>query len=409
MTWHYRVPGRVELAGKHTDYAGGPSLTCATPMVMDAQVERTGERVLRVRDVRTEREVEVPLSAEAAPGKERWSVYIAAVARRVARDFPGARHGADVELTSAIPSSAGLSSSSALVVSAVMALFDANALWEAASWGPLGDDDLAFAQYCAAVESGAPWGPFAGDTGVGTRGGAQDHIAICASRDGMVGEYSYLPGRVVQRVAWPAEWRIVVLNSGVKATKTGNARVAYNRVADSVRALVAAWNTETGRSDATLADALASSAGAVDRMLALAECVATPEMSADYLRRRLAQYRNETTQVVPQLVDAIARGDAAMAGACLEQSQRYAEAALENQVPQTTWLARSAVELGAAGATAFGAGFGGAVWALVCGGDVRAFAKRWMDAYQREHHMPTSRVGVPRVMRPSAGMQRERA
>ena len=409
MKWHYHVPGRVELAGKHTDYAGGPSLTCATPMVMDAQVQRIGERVLRVRDVRTKRFVEMPMSADAAPNKERWSVYIAAVARRVARDFPASRHGAEVELASAIPSSAGLSSSSALVVSAVMALFDANELWDEASWRAVADDELAFAQYCAAVESGAPWGPYAGDTGVGTRGGAQDHIAICASRNGTVGEYTYLPGRVVQRVAWPADWRIVVLNSGVKATKTGNARVAYNRVADSVRAMVAAWNAETGRADVTLADALASSPNAFDAMLALAERVATPEMSADYLGRRLAQYRDETTQVVPRLVDAIARGDAAMAGDCLRESQRFAEESLENQVAHTAWLAKNAAALGAAGATAFGAGFGGAVWALVCGGDARAFAKRWVDAYQREHHMPTSRVGVPRVMRPSAGMLRETA
>jgi galactokinase len=290
-----------------------------------------------------------------------------------------------------------------------MAMFDANELWDEASWRTVRDDELAFPQYCAAVESGAPWGPYAGDTGVGTRGGAQDHIAICASRNGMVGEYTYLPGRVVQRAAWPADWRIVVLNSGVKATKTGNARVAYNRVADSVRAMVAAWNAENGRADVTLADALASSAGAFDALSALAERVATPGMSAEYLRKRLAQYRSETAQVVPHLVDAIGRGDAAMAGACLEQSQRFAEESLENQVPQTTWLSRSAVELGATGATAFGAGFGGAVWALVCGGDVRAFAKRWVDAYQREHHIPTSRVGVPRVMRPSAGMQRENA
>ena len=409
MKWHYRVPGRVELAGKHTDYAGGPSLTCATPMVMDAQVQRAGARVLRVSDVRTKRFVEMPLSAEAAPGKERWSVYIAAVARRVARDFPDLRHGAEVELASAIPSSAGLSSSSALVVSTVMALFDANELWHEASWRAVGGDELAFPQYCAAVESGAPWGTYAGDTGVGTRGGAQDHIAICASRDGAVGEYTYLPGRVVRRAAWPADWRIVVLNSGVKATKTGNARNAYNRVADSVRAMVAAWNAETGRADATLAEVLASSADAFDRVLALSGRVATAEMSADYLGRRLAQYRDETTHVVPHLMDAIARGDAAAAGACLEQSQRFAEEALENQVPQTSWLARNAVELGAAGATAFGAGFGGAVWALVCGGDVRAFAKRWMDSYQREHHIPTSRVGVPRVMRPSAGLLREQA
>jgi len=40
-------------------------------------------------------------------------------------------------------------------------------------------------------------------------------------------------------------------------------------------------------------------------------------------------------------------------------------AALGNQIPQTIFLAKTARQLGAVAASAFGAGFGGSVWALV--------------------------------------------
>lgn len=406
MTWRYRVPGRVELVGKHTDYAGGPSLTCATPAHMHAKAKAIAEPVIRVYDQRSKSRVEVPLAPGASPAGPRGSVYLAAVARRVARDFPRARTGVEVALGSTIPTSMGMSSSSALVVTLAMAVFDANALWESPAWSPVASDELAFAQYCAAMESGAAWGPFAGDTGVGTHGGAQDHIAICASREGMVGAYAYIPGRVLQRVAWPREWRIVVATSGVRATKTGNAMHAYNRVADSVRALVAAWNADTGRSDTTLADALSSAPGAFDHVLSLAERVASEAIAAEYLRGRVRQYREETAEIVPGMAKAIARGDAPAAAALMTRSQEMAEQALQNQVPQTSWLAAHAREYGAVAATAFGAGFGGAVWALVAEGDAHRMAASWMKAFAAVPGMGSVRHETARVMTPSAGAWR---
>lgn len=406
MTWRYRVPGRVELVGKHTDYAGGPSLTCATPFHMHAKAEAIHEPVIRVRDQRSKATVELALVPGAAPMGPRWSVYVAAVARRVARDFPHARTGVEVALGSTIPTSMGMSSSSALVVTLAMAVFDANVLWESPEWLPVAGDELAFAQYCAAMESGAAWGPFAGDTGVGTRGGAQDHIAICASREHMVGTYAYLPGRVVQRVAWPKEWRIVVATSGVRATKTGNAQHAYNRIADSVRALVAAWNADTGRNDATLAEVLTSTPGAFDHALSLAERAATEASDADYLRARVRQYRAETAVIVPGMADAIARADAPAAAALMARSQEMAEQALQNQVPQTSWLAAHAREHGAVAATAFGAGFGGAVWALVAEGDAHQVAGSWMKAFAAVPGTGTAHHETARVMTPSAGAWR---
>lgn len=409
MSWRYRVPGRVELVGKHTDYAGGPSLTCATPFHMHAKATPIDDLVVRVHDQRSKATAEVALSEHAAPVTARWSVYLAAVARRIARDFPAVRTGVEITLGSSIPTSMGMSSSSALVVSLAMAIFDANALWESPAWQPFAEDELAFAQYCAAIESGAIWGPFAGDAGVGTRGGAQDHIAICASRVRMVGEYAYLPGCVVQRVRWPADWEMVVATSGVKATKTGNAMHAYNRVADSARALVAVWNAETHRDDATLAEVLASSPEAFAHALSLAPMAATEAFSSEYLDGRVRQYREETSVIVPGMMEAIARADAGAAAALMTRSQEMAEQWLQNQVPQTQWLAAHAREHGAAAATAFGAGFGGAVWALVTDGNAERFASAWMEAFAQQSGASSVPADAARVLTPSAGAWRRHA
>ena len=61
-----------------------------------------------------------------------------------------------------------------------------------------------------------------------------------------------------------------------------------------------------------------------------------------------------------------------------------AEALLGNQVPETVALAASARELGAAASSAFGAGFGGSVWALVPRGDAEGFATAWLERYTRD-------------------------
>jgi galactokinase len=63
------------------------------------------------------------------------------------------------------------------------------------------------------------------------------------------------------------------------------------------------------------------------------------------------------------------------------RSQHLAERLLGNQVPQTIHLAASAYPLGAVAASAFGAGFGGAVWAMVPREAAAEFATRWRQDY----------------------------
>ena len=46
---------------------------------------------------------------------------------------------------------------------------------------------------------------------------------------------------------------------------------------------------------------------------------------------------------------------------------------------------KTLVELGAEAASAFGAGFGGSVWAMVAAGSADEFGQRWADSYRQAH------------------------
>jgi galactokinase len=265
-------------------------------------------------------------------------------------------------------------------VAIATALMDANSMEDDPVGRAIFADPLARAEYFGAMETGASYGDFAGDAGVGVRGGAQDHVAIVCARAESVGQFAYLPARLERRIPWPAEYSIAVGVSGITATKTGNARARYNRVADSTRALVRAWNEATGRADVTLADALASAPDAGERLHRLAEQGAE-EFDGDYLGPRFAQFREEVEVIVPGVGDAMRDGDLAALGALVDRSMAMAEQALRNQVPETSFLARAAREGGAVAASAFGAGFGGAVWAMVRTADADAFVAAWRAAY----------------------------
>lgn len=381
MTRDYIVPGRVELVGKHVDYGGGRSLTCAVEFAIHATARPLEARVLRVGRRGSRNVVEVPISPAALPTRARWSTYVAAVARRIGRDFTNATGGVDVILDSRLPPAAGLSSSTALTIALARAVVDATSLTTNEMFAEHVGSPLAFAEYIAAIETGASHGPFPGDEGVGVRGGAQDHVAILLAREGMAGQFSYMPAREEGWAIWPGDHVLAIGVSGVHASKTGNARAAYNRASDAVRWLAGEWNVLTGRQDATLAAALASNGDAPERLAAMARDARGAPVSARYLVTRLAQFREECEVIVPGVADALRRRDLARVGSLVDRSQALAESALENQVPETIALARLAREHGAMAASAFGAGFGGAVWAMVPRAGADPFLAGWRQAY----------------------------
>jgi galactokinase len=115
------------------------------------------------------------------------------------------------------------------------------------------------------------------------------------------------------------------------------------------------------------------------------------ELDRDALQGRLEHFLEENQRVIPAADNALQRGDLSEFGLAVEASQRAAERLLGNQVPETSYLASTARQLGAAAASAFGAGFGGSVWALVEGKQADGFIATWRDHYLAEFPQNTER------------------
>ncbi len=376
------VPGRIEVLGKHTDYAGGRSLLCAIDRGFRLVSAPRGDRIITMTDLglRTETTLEMDPALPPAPGH--WSAYPRAVARRLARHFPSARRGADIVFASDMPFAAGVSSSSAFLVATFLALAAANELEldDQFRHNVHSKEDLA--GFLGAVESGYSFGPFPGDTGVGLFGGSEDHTAILCCEPGRLAVYSYNPVRHEHTIDLDPGLRFVIGSSGIVAEKAGGAREAYNRASVATRRILELWNEATGRGDRTLAAAVTSGDGAVDRIRA----VVRERGGGDaYLAGRFDQFVAESEEIVPAAVGRLRAGDYAGFGTIVDRSQSLAERLLGNQVPATIDLARSARTLGALAASAFGGGFGGSVWALVRAADAPAFIERWSAAYRGAH------------------------
>lgn len=375
------VPGRIEILGKHTDYAGGRSLLCAVEAGFCVVARPRADDTVSLLAVESGERFACRVEPDVEPRMGHWSNYPATVVRRIARNFPAARTGAEIAFVSDLPPAAGLSSSSAFVIAVFGALAAINRLAAGEVYRSAINDRHDLAAYLATIENGRTFRSLAGDRGVGTCGGSEDHTAILCCRSAMLSQYAFAPVRHEADVAFPPEWVIVVADSGVAAEKTGAARDAYNRVSWLAAGALEAWNVATGRGDVTLAEAIASDPDAPSRLTAILERVSGGPWPAAALAARVRQFCLESLELVPAARAAIAAGDASRLGGIVDASQHAAEVWLGNQVPETMFLASSARELGAVAASAFGAGFGGSVWAIVPAADAKPFVDRWGGRY----------------------------
>ncbi|HID74369.1 MAG TPA: galactokinase [Planctomycetaceae bacterium] len=381
----FYVPGRIEVLGKHTDYAGGSSMLVAVERGFCLVAAPRADNMVRITDVVLDETIQFPLDADLQPRVGHWSNYPMTVARRVARNFPGIGRGAEVAFGSDLPVAAGLSSSSVMIVAVFLAMAELNELW---TWRELTGNvrDLPeLAGYLACVENGQTFGTLVGDRGVGTVGGSEDHTAMLCCHPGRLDEYSYCPVRFRRWLPMPAGYVFAVGSSGVVAEKTGAAMEKYNRASRLAWSAAALWRRATGRDDPHLAAALASAADAPQRIAEVLRGaqVDEPGITPEALLARFDHFRIEDGQLRPQAGDALARGDLEAFGRFTDQSQRLAEELLGNQVPETMHLARSARQLGAVASLAFGAGFGGSVWALVASERIDRFLADWRDDYRQ--------------------------
>jgi len=383
--WSLWVPGRIEVLGKHTDYAGGRSLVCALERGFCVRVAPRRDAMVRACSLDKRAVFETSLTSP-VPGKPgTWTQYVATVVNRLSANFDRVSRGADIAYASDLPADAGMSSSSALVVATFIALSKTNDLRSNTIFRDMISSGEELAAYLGAVENGRPFRNLAGDEGVGTFGGNQDQTAILCSEPSQLVRFAWDPVKKEGLYRIPGGYVFALASSGVHAPKSGAARAKYNRVSLAARRLVELWNKDTGRTDVMLGSVIRNVEGAADRIRTLAAKARGGTFTATYLKGRLEQFIEETFEIIPAASDALDRESLTEFGLVVDHSMRLAEAHLGNQVSETVTLQRSARELGAVAASAFGAGFGGAVWALVAASDADAFLTRWSERYAKKH------------------------
>jgi galactokinase len=378
--WRWFVPGRIEVFGKHTDYAGGRSLLAAVPRGFGVAARPRADGRVHVMDVRYGARTTIDPADDACTLRG-WASYVQVVARRFARNFPGAELGVDLAIASDLPRAAGLSSSSALVVAVGTALARRAQLSSRPEWlAEIGGvEDLAW--YLGCVENGLDYRGLPGTAGVGTHGGSEDHTAILACRVGCLSQYRFVPVSHQGDVPMPPDWAFVIASSGVHAAKAGSVRDDYNRASLATRALLQCWNEAAGQPARSLGAALCAD-GALPRLRHLIAARTPAGYSASALATRLSHFVAEDGRV-PEAARAFALADARTLGVLSRDSQREADEWLGNQTPETRALAGAAFDTGALAASSFGAGFGGSVWALVPSSDAKAFGDAWLADYVR--------------------------
>ncbi|NLF09162.1 MAG: hypothetical protein GX594_14475, partial [Pirellulaceae bacterium] len=246
-TLAFFVPGRIEVLGKHTDYAGGRSMIAAAEQGFCFAAAPRDDNQIVVIDALTGETIVFRAEPELKPPVGSWANYPMTVARRIARNFPGAVRGADIALAGDIPPAAGMSSSSAMLTGVFLVLAEVNRLSSRDDyWRHIGENKLDLAGYLGAVESGRGFGELAGDLGVGTFGGSEDHTAILCCEAGQIGLFAYCPVEFEKSIPMPKDHLFAVGVSGVKAEKTGAALDQYNAASRLVSELLELWRRETG-------------------------------------------------------------------------------------------------------------------------------------------------------------------
>jgi galactokinase len=379
--WRWFVPGRIEIFGKHTDYAGGRSLLAAVPRGIAVIARPRADGQVGVHDVRDGQQILIDPSREAPAEFRGLRRYVHVVARRFFLNFPGCELGTDIAIASDLPRASGLSSSSALVCGVASALARRAALAERREWRTHIPSAAALAWYLGCVENGLDYEGLPGSSGVGTHGGSEDHTAILATRLHHVSQYRFVPVELVGHVAMPPDWTFVVASSGIQADKADSVKDRYNRASLGARALHAIWNVHEGTPARSLGAALGSAADAFDRLRHHAAHSSDPAFTATDLVNRLQHFANEDSRA-PLAAEAFRAADTAAIGRLSAESQHDAHVLLGNQIPETIALAALAREAGAFGASSFGAGFGGSVWALVPTTDAPRFSREWIRAYE---------------------------
>ena len=351
-----RAPGRVNLIGEHTDYNGLPVF----PMALQRNVAylvrpRADGRVRLVNREARYAAREFELAREIEPfAQGDWGNYVKAAAQKLVQRC-AIRHGFDAAVDGNVPLAAGLSSSSATLVGALLALMRTNQV----------ELPLAELQDLAAEA----------ERYVGVAGGGMDQAISLGGRAGHALVIDFAPVRM-QPTPMPRDWRFVISNTLVMAEKSGAAREAYN--------------ARTRECREALARFLASSSAAglprswyglvhgvpIERLLELGA------RALDGVHAKRFRHVVSEGARVEAARQAMLRGDAAEFGRLMNASHQSLRDDYEVSSAELDLLVALARGAGALGARLTGAGFGGSSVAL-CHAEA---APRIVAALERDYY-----------------------
>jgi N-acetylgalactosamine kinase len=366
-----RAPGRVNLVGEHTDYNGLPVLPFAIERDVLVAARARRDAVVDVANVdpgfpprRFRLRAPIP---PLPPGD--WGNYVQAAAQALLGAGTRVPRGATLAVDGRIPPAAGVSSSSALVVACALALEGLG--------GGSAREPVALAELLAR-----------GEQYVGTLSGGMDQAAILLGRERHAVRLDFFPLRG-RAVGVPPAAAFVVAHSLDEAPKSGRARGLYNQRVVECRLACAALARRLDRPLTRLGDLpdpaavhaalpdllpggavpraalvrqLGLSPAAVERLVPASVALADPDRFV--LRARVRHVLAEAMRV-GRAERALRAGDLRELGALLDESHASGAADYGTSTPAADALVRLARTSGALGARLMGAGFGGAVLALV--------------------------------------------
>ncbi|MFW6139285.1 MAG: galactokinase family protein [Spirochaetota bacterium] len=396
------VPNRVELLGKHTDYQGGETFLLTGPKNFFALAAPSSDGVTEMVNAhRFLGETVLRLGKEEPEILEQGvgSNYTAAAVKRLCTNlndsgFPPLENIKAV-FVGDIPFGGGTSGSSAKLIADFLCFASVNGLLEndefvslvlkngrkaGIKMGQQRIDDflLCLSMYLAHFENGLNFGGLRGEGGVGTFGGSEDHTAIFLGKQHTLLYCRYCPTELLESVEVWKDYRTVVAYSGKKAEKTSSAMEKYNRLSLYAAAAVRALNEINSSHHWLLREffpdlTLEEKARKAYRQILKAG-------KGDEIARRAYQFFKERG-IMEQAVSRVRQGDIRSYGELINASHMLSRDYLGNIAPEVDFLQAKAVELGACGATGFGAGFGGSCYCVVPKDEVRSFIPRWQKEY----------------------------
>jgi galactokinase len=340
-----RAPGRVNLIGEHTDYNDGFVLPAAIDRAITYAGRRRTDRLVRVYSMDFGASVEFSLDGIRKDSQNTWSNFLRGVSKFLEAD---GHHltGADIAFGGDVPREAGLSSSAAVEVGAVV-------FWKKLLGLTL--DPIYIVKLSRRTENefvGVPCGIM--DQFISALG-RRDHALFLDCRDLT---YRHVPLRT--------DVKIVVCNSGVKrALAQSEYEVRLKQCRQAVAQIA-----DTGLAVKSLRDVKPSD-------LAAARGVLT-----DLLWRRAHHVVSENHRVL-EAVRALEGGDLERFGALMNASHNSLRDDYEvssKELDTLVELARK--QPGVLGARMTGAGFGGCTVNLVRADAAEAFAHAVGRGYQ---------------------------